>query len=158
MGRSKAGKTSLTRALQSEDLLCAKAQFTDTSGDTIDSPREYAKTKNFSVGLACCSFEAGVVVAVQAADELFIDFGHQRLVFPSGVCPRFASLRCRITNCQPYYPFLFLFRIFILFRLMGNFVFLRKISRLPPRNEKQLPPFRAAAVCIDCLYADGTSF
>ena len=54
MGRSEAGKTSLTQALKGEEL-------------------HYIKT--FSVGLACFSFEADVVAIVQAADEPFNLFG-----------------------------------------------------------------------------------
>ena len=46
-----------------------KTQYTNTEGDTIDSPGEYAESKRFSVGLACFSFEADVVAIVQAADE-----------------------------------------------------------------------------------------
>lgn len=71
MGRSEAGKTSLSQALRGEELHYVKTQFTDTSGDTIDSPGEYAETKHFGVGLACFSFEADVVAIVQAADEPF---------------------------------------------------------------------------------------
>lgn len=71
MGRSEAGKTSLTQALKGEDLHYVKTQFTDTSGNTIDSPGEYAESKNVGVGLACFSFEADVVAIVQAADEPF---------------------------------------------------------------------------------------
>ena len=69
MGRSEAGKTSLTQALKGEELHYVKTQYTNTEGDTIDSPGEYAESKRFSVGLACFSFEADVVAIVQAADE-----------------------------------------------------------------------------------------
>ena len=69
MGRSEAGKTSLTQALKGEDLHYEKTQYTITDEDTIDSPGEYAESKHFSVGLACFSFEADVVAIVQAADE-----------------------------------------------------------------------------------------
>ena len=58
MGRSEAGKTSLTQASNSNE-------------DTIDSPGEYAESKHFSVGLACFSFEADVIAIVQAANEPF---------------------------------------------------------------------------------------
>lgn len=71
MGRSEAGKTSLTQALKGEELHYVKTQYTNTDGDTIDSPGEYAESKRFSVGLACFSFEADVVGLVQAADEPF---------------------------------------------------------------------------------------
>ena len=71
MGRSEAGKTSLTQALKGEDLHYVKTQYTTTDDNTIDSPGEYAESKRFSVGLACFSFEADVVAIVQAADEPF---------------------------------------------------------------------------------------
>lgn len=71
MGRSEAGKTSLTQALKGEELHYIKTQYTNTDDDTIDSPGEYAESKRFSVGLACFSFEADVVAIVQAADEPF---------------------------------------------------------------------------------------
>lgn len=69
MGRSEAGKTSLTQALKGEELHYEKTQYTLTDDDTIDSPGEYAESKHFSVGLACFSFEADVIAIVQAADE-----------------------------------------------------------------------------------------
>ena len=53
MGRSEAGKTSLTQALKGEELHYVKTQYTNTEDDTIDSPGEYAESKHFSVGLAC---------------------------------------------------------------------------------------------------------
>ncbi len=75
MGRSEAGKTSLTQALKGEELHYIKTQYTNSNDDTIDSPGEYAESKRFSVGLACFSFEADVVAIVQAADEPFNLFG-----------------------------------------------------------------------------------
>ena len=42
MGRSEAGKTSLTQALKGEKLHYVKTQYTNTDDDTIDSPGEYA--------------------------------------------------------------------------------------------------------------------
>ena len=42
MGRSEAGKTSLTQALKGEKLHYVKTQYTNTNDDTIDSPGEYA--------------------------------------------------------------------------------------------------------------------
>ena len=71
MGRSEAGKTSLTQALKGEKLHYVKTQYTNTDDDTIDSPGEYAESKHFSVGLACFSFEADVIAIVQAANEPF---------------------------------------------------------------------------------------
>ena len=81
MGRSEAGKTSLTQALKGEELHYVKTQYTNTADDTIDSPGEYAESKRFSVGLACFSFEADVVAIVQAADEPFNLFGDSSRCF-----------------------------------------------------------------------------
>ncbi len=81
MGRSEAGKTSLTQALKGEELRYIKTQYTNTADDTIDSPGEYAESKRFSVGLACFSFEADVVAIVQAADEPFSLFGSSSRCF-----------------------------------------------------------------------------
>ena len=71
MGRSEAGKTSLTQALKGEELHYVKTQYTTTEDNTIDTPGEYAESKRFSVGLACFSFEADVIAIVQSADEPF---------------------------------------------------------------------------------------
>ena len=76
MGRSEAGKTSLTQALKGEELHYVKTQYTNTTEDTIDSPGEYAESKRFSVGLACFSFEADVIAIVQSADEPFTLSAH----------------------------------------------------------------------------------
>ena len=81
MGRSEAGKTSLTQALKGEELHYVKTQYTNTEDDTIDSPGEYAESKHFSVGLACFSFEADVIAMVQAADEPFNLFGTWKQMF-----------------------------------------------------------------------------
>ena len=40
MGRSEAGKTSLTQALKGEELHYTKTQYTTTDANTIDSPGE----------------------------------------------------------------------------------------------------------------------
>ena len=85
LGRSEAGKTSLTQALKGEELHYIKTQYTNTEDDTIDSPGEYAESKRFSVGLACFSFEADVVAIVQAADEpynLFADGSRSFILRP----------------------------------------------------------------------------
>ena len=84
MGRSEAGKTSLTQALKGEELHYIKTQYTYSEDDTIDSPGEYAESKRFSVGLACFSFEADVVAIVQSADEPFSLFLRQQpLLYPA---------------------------------------------------------------------------
>ena len=56
MGRSEAGKTSLTQALKGEELHYHKTQYTNSNEDTIDSPGEYAESKHFSVGTGVLFF------------------------------------------------------------------------------------------------------
>ncbi len=75
MGRSEAGKTSLAQVLRGEELHYVKTQYTNTAEDLIDTPGEYAESKQFSLGLACFSFEADVVAIIQAADEPYNLFG-----------------------------------------------------------------------------------
>lgn len=101
MGRSEAGKTSLTQALKGEELHYVKTQYTNTNENTIDSPGEYAESKCFSVGLACFSFEADVVAMVQAADEPFNLFG------PGGVllsCARSLGSSQKSIHPMPIFP------------------------------------------------------
>lgn len=71
MGRSEAGKTTLTQALKGESLHYHKTQYTNTGEYIIDSPGEYAETKRCGLGLACFSFEADVLALLMAADEPF---------------------------------------------------------------------------------------
>ena len=74
MGRSEAGKTSLTQILSGEELHYHKTQYTNTGTDIIDSPGEYSETKRCGLGLACFSFEADVLALLMAADEPFSVF------------------------------------------------------------------------------------
>lgn len=71
MGRSEAGKTTLTQALKGEKIQYHKTQYTNAYDIVIDSPGEYAETKRVGVGLACFSFEADVLCLLMAADEPF---------------------------------------------------------------------------------------
>lgn len=74
MGRSEAGKTSLTQALRGERLHYHKTQYTYAGGETIDTPGEYSESKQAGVGLACFSFESDVVAILIAANEPFTVF------------------------------------------------------------------------------------
>ena len=75
MGRSEAGKTSLKQVLDGERLHYEKTEYTNVYDQIIDTPGEYAESKNISEALACFSFESDVVGVVQAADEPFSLFG-----------------------------------------------------------------------------------
>ena len=70
MGRSEAGKTSLTQILSGEELHYHKTQYTNTGTDIIDSPGEYSETKRCGLGLACFSFEADVLEQAKARQRL----------------------------------------------------------------------------------------
>ena len=47
MGRSEAGKTSLTQALKGEKLHYEKTQYTNTADNTIDSPGKSTQFEAF---------------------------------------------------------------------------------------------------------------
>jgi len=66
MGRSEAGKTSLAQVMKGEALHYQKTQYTFAEEDMIDTPGEYAESKQVGVGLACFSFESDVVALVCA--------------------------------------------------------------------------------------------
>ena len=68
MGRSEAGKTTLTQALEGKELHYHKTQYTNTGDDIIDSPGEYSETKRCGMGLACFSFEADVLALLMERD------------------------------------------------------------------------------------------
>ena len=74
MGRSEAGKTSLTQALKGEELHYEKTQYTNSWDITIDTPGEYSENKNVGTALGCFSFEADVIAILMAADEPFSVF------------------------------------------------------------------------------------
>ena len=101
MGRSEAGKTSLTQALKGEELHYHKTQYTNTNEDTIDSPGEYAESKHFSVGLACFSFEADVLALLMAADEPFSVFEANCQCFTNR--PPMSPLTCLVTAAGIFY-------------------------------------------------------
>ena len=81
MGRSESGKTTLTQALKGEEIHYVKTQFTGVKDDMLDTPGEYAESKNVGVGLACFIFESDVVAIVIAADEPFTVFEPNNNIF-----------------------------------------------------------------------------
>ena len=71
MGRSGAGKTTLTQALYGEDIECHKTQYVNYSEYIIDPPGEYIEDKQFGFALALYSYEVQVIGFVLAANEPF---------------------------------------------------------------------------------------
>ena len=74
IGRSGAGKTSLSQALKGEKLHYQKTQGMAFEDFLIDSPGEYAENHDLGAALALYSYEADVVALLIAAANLVL--GH----------------------------------------------------------------------------------
>ena len=74
MGRSEAGKTTLTRALKGEKIEYHKTQYVNNFDVIIDTSGEYAQTKNLGYALALYSYEADVVGLLVSATESYCLF------------------------------------------------------------------------------------
>ena len=71
MGRSGAGKTTITQALYGEDIAYKKTQYVNYSQYIIDPPGEYIEDKQFGFALALYSYEVDVIGFILAANEPF---------------------------------------------------------------------------------------
>lgn len=71
MGRSGAGKTTITQALYGEDIAYKKTQYVNYSRYIIDPPGEYIEDKQFGFALALYSYEVDVIGLIIAANEPF---------------------------------------------------------------------------------------
>ncbi|MBQ7373868.1 MAG: EutP/PduV family microcompartment system protein [Clostridia bacterium] len=71
MGRSGAGKTTITQALYGEDIAYKKTQYVNYSKYIIDPPGEYIEDKQFGFALALYSYEVDVIGLILAANEPF---------------------------------------------------------------------------------------
>lgn len=69
MGRSEAGKTTLTQAMKGETITYHKTQYVNNYDVIIDTPGEYAETKHLGGALAVYSYEADVVGLLLSAIE-----------------------------------------------------------------------------------------
>ena len=69
VGRSEAGKTTLTQAMKGEKIEYHKTQYVNNFDVIIDTPGEYAQTKNLGYALALYTFEADVVGLLLSATE-----------------------------------------------------------------------------------------
>ena len=69
MGRSGAGKTTLTQALKGEKIKYHKTQYINNFDVIIDTPGEYAETHHLGRALALYSYEAQVVGLLLSATE-----------------------------------------------------------------------------------------
>ena len=71
MGRSGAGKTTLTQALYGEDIEYHKTQYVNCSRYIIDPPGGYIEDRQFGFVLALYSYEVDIVGYVLAANEQY---------------------------------------------------------------------------------------
>ena len=69
MGRSEAGKTTLTQALKGEKIEYHKTQYVNNFDVIIDTPGEYAQTHHLGRALALYSYEADIVGLLISATE-----------------------------------------------------------------------------------------
>ncbi len=69
MGRSEAGKTTLTQALKGEKIEYHKTQYVNNYDVIIDTPGEYAQTKHLGYALALYTYEADVVGLLLSSTE-----------------------------------------------------------------------------------------
>lgn len=80
MGRSEAGKTTLTQALKGEKIKYHKTQYVNRFDVITDTPGEYIQAKHLGNALAMYSFEADVVGLLISAREPYS-------LFPPAVTP-----------------------------------------------------------------------
>ncbi len=69
IGRTGSGKTTLTQALNTAEVKYKKTQSVNRKGFVIDTPGEYAESRNFGGALAVYSYESDVVGLLLSADE-----------------------------------------------------------------------------------------
>ncbi|QAT43249.1 EutP/PduV family microcompartment system protein [Aminipila luticellarii] len=69
LGRSEAGKTTLTQALKGEKITYHKTQYVNYYDVIIDTPGEYAETATLGGALAIYSYEADVIGMLLSAIE-----------------------------------------------------------------------------------------
>lgn len=69
IGRSEAGKTTLTQALKGESITYKKTQYVNYFDVIIDTPGEYLQTARLGSALALYSYEADVVGLLLSSTE-----------------------------------------------------------------------------------------
>lgn len=74
MGRSEAGKTTLTQALKGEKIHYHKTQYVNNFDVIIDTPGEYAQTKGLGHALALYTYEADIVGLLASSIEPYCLF------------------------------------------------------------------------------------
>ncbi len=80
IGKSGAGKTSLTQKLRSQPVSYQKTQYVNFQDMVIDTPGEYAENQELAAALALYSYEADVVGLLISATDPFS-------LFPPNITP-----------------------------------------------------------------------
>ena len=71
IGRSEAGKTTLSQAMKGDTITYHKTQYVNHYDVIIDTPGEYAETKELSAALAIYGCEADIIGLLMSATEPF---------------------------------------------------------------------------------------
>ena len=71
VGRTSAGKTTLTQALQGREIKYEKTQSVFNYDGIIDTPGEYAENRILGRALALYAYEADVVGLLLASDDVY---------------------------------------------------------------------------------------
>jgi len=74
IGRSEAGKTTLTQALRGEKIHYHKTQYVNNFDVIVDTPGEYAQTQGLGHALALYTYESDVVGLLVSAIEPYCLF------------------------------------------------------------------------------------
>ena len=74
IGRSEAGKTTLTQALKGEKIHYHKTQYVNHFDVIVDTPGEYAQTKHLGNALALYTYESDIVGLLVSAIEPYCLF------------------------------------------------------------------------------------
>ncbi len=80
IGKSSAGKTSLTQKMRNEPVAYHKTQYVNFKDMVIDTPGEYAENAELAAALALYSYEADVVGLLISATDPFS-------LFPPNITP-----------------------------------------------------------------------
>ena len=69
IGRSEAGKTTLSQAMKGKTITYHKTQYVNNFDVIVDTPGEYAQTKGLGHALALYTYESDVVGLLVSATE-----------------------------------------------------------------------------------------
>ena len=86
IGRSEAGKTTLSQAMKGKTITYHKTQYVNHYDVFIDTPGEYLQSKNLISALAVFTAEADVIgLLMDATEALFHSPSDSRKLLPSSL-------------------------------------------------------------------------